>query len=324
MNDYLTAAEELFDYTQALRRDFHRHPELAFEEFRTAGIVAEELQALGFEVTTGVGRTGVVGVLEGEQDGPTVLLRFDMDALPIEEETGAEYASRVPGVMHACGHDGHTAIGLAVANILNNNRRHMAGRVKFVFQPAEEVAGGADSMLVDGVMDNPRPDYTLALHLWNERPLGWFGVSPGPTMAAAESFSIRIKGIGGHGASPHLTIDPVVAAAQLTISFQTIVARNIRPVDPGVLSVTRVDGGHAFNVIPPFVDMWGTIRYYSEEVRTMIHQRMEEIITGTAVATGCQIELNFPEAVPAVVNDPLVTKTVDQVARRRHQAGDDH
>jgi amidohydrolase len=316
MTDFIDQAESRFEYTQRLRRDFHRHPELAFQEVRTAGIVAAELNKLGLEVSTGIGRTGVIGVLEGGAEGPTVLLRFDMDALPIHEETGAEYASTVDGVMHACGHDGHTAIGLTVANILNSKRKGLAGRIKFVFQPAEEIAGGAESMVVDGALENPRPDQTLALHLWNERPVGWFGVSPGPTMAAAESFHIRISGKGGHGASPQLTIDPIATAAQLTTSLQTIVSRNVPPLDPAVLSVTRIEGGHTFNVIPPYVDMWGTIRYYSQQVEELLHRRMDAIVAGISQASECQIELDFPESVPAVINDPAITTRVKNTTRQ--------
>src|SRR5512141_1370324 len=186
MPDFLEQAQELFPYTQSMRRDFHRHPELGFREIRTGGIVARELEALGIEVTKGVGKTGVVGLLEGAKPGPTLLLRFDMDALPITEETEAEYTSQNHGVMHACGHDGHTAIGLTVARMLQEHRKELAGTVKLVFQPAEEGLGGAEAMMADGVLDNPRPDLTLSLHLWNEKPVGWLGAANGPVMAAAE------------------------------------------------------------------------------------------------------------------------------------------
>src|SRR3972149_12285503 len=175
MVDYLNEAYTLFEYTRQLRRDFHRFPELGFQEVRTAGIVARELTQLGLEVTTGVGKTGVVALLEGVRQGPVVLLRFDMDALPIQEETGAEYSSERPGVMHACGHDGHTAIGLTVARLLEAQRGSLAGMVKFVFQPAEEGLGGAQAMIADGVVEHPKPDISLALHLWNEKPAGWLG-----------------------------------------------------------------------------------------------------------------------------------------------------
>ena len=227
MDKILKEADRNFTYTQSLRRDFHMHPELGFQEFRTAGIVVRELNELGYEVKTGVGKTGVVALLEGAQAGPTLLLRFDMDALPITEQTDAPYASQNPGVMHACGHDGHTAVGLTVARILKGYQKQVHGTVKIIFQPAEEGLGGAKAMLADGVLDDPRPDMALAMHVWSEKPLGWLGVSAGPTMASSETFQIRLTGKGGHGGMPHLTVDPVLAAAQVVSALQSIVARNV-------------------------------------------------------------------------------------------------
>ena len=198
MADFLQEAEALFPYLQSMRRDFHIHPELGFREVRTGGIVARELETLGLEVTKGVGKTGVVAMLEGSKPGPTVLLRFDMDALPIVEETGTEYASQNPGVMHACGHDGHTAIGLTVAKLLHNHRDELAGSIKFCFQPSEEgfndeARGGNEMMIQDGVLENPHVDRTLALHLWNDQPLGWVGVAGGSVMAGAELFTVKLE-----------------------------------------------------------------------------------------------------------------------------------
>jgi amidohydrolase len=227
----------------ARRRDLHRHPELAFDEVRTAGIVAQTLTDLGVEVRTGVGGTGVVGLLEGAGDGPTVLVRADMDALPIEEETGADYASTAPGVMHACGHDAHTSIGLAVARMLADRRDTLAGRVMFVFQPAEEIGKGAEAMVADGVLDDPRPDVSLGLHLWNTLPVGTVAVTPGPCMSAADDWACTVRGRGGHGASPHETRDPVVAAAQIITALQTVASRNVSPLDQAVVTV-RGRGGH--------------------------------------------------------------------------------
>src|SRR6266498_1308136 len=255
MPDFLSQSQELFPYTQSLRRDFHKHPELGFREIRTGGIVAKELESLGIEVTKGVGKTGVIGLLEGARPGPTLLLRFDMDALPIVEETGAEYSSQNNGVMHACGHDGHTAIGLTVAKLLNAHRDELAGTIKFCFQPSEEGTngeeiGGAEMMMQDGLFDSPKVDMALALHLWNEQPLGWLGISGGPTMAGAELFSIKITGQGGHGAIPNVTIDPIVASTQIVTALQTIVSRNVSPLDTAVVSITTFHSGTAFNVIP--------------------------------------------------------------------------
>src|SRR4030065_18682 len=222
MINFLGEAQDLFEYTRDLRRDFHKHPEIGFKEVRTANIVARELTHLGMEVKTGVGQTGVVALLEGKSPGPLVLLRFDMDALPIQEETGAEYASENNGVMHACGHDGHVAIGLTVARILDKYREKFSGTVKFVFQPAEEGLGGAVSMIADGILQSPKPDVALALHIWNERPVGWIGIVPGLAMAAADTFEIRIIGKGGHGASPHLCNDPILASSQVINMLQGI------------------------------------------------------------------------------------------------------
>jgi len=321
MTDFLAQAKEWFPYTQSLRRDFHMHPELGFREVRTAGMVARELSALGLEVTTGIGKTGVVALLEGARPGPTVLIRFDMDALPIQEETGAAYASQHAGVMHACGHDGHTAIGLTVAKILHEQRQHLAGTVKFVFQPSEEMVGeegmgGAEMMIRDGVLNDPRPDYALALHLWNEQPLGWVGVAAGPVMAGAEQFQIRLTGKGGHAAAPHMNIDPIVAAAQIVTALQSITARNVAPLQAAVVSVTTIHAGEAFNVIPQTLEMSGTIRTFDLGVREKVLQRFAEIVEGVGAAMGCAVQFEVKRVTPAVINDSGVARRVQEVARR--------
>jgi amidohydrolase len=314
MDDILKEAHDLFDYTKNLRRDFHQHPELGFQEVRTASIVARELSELGLEVASGVAKTGVVAMLEGSQPGPVVLLRFDMDALPIQEETGAEYASLTPGLMHACGHDGHVAIGLGVARLLHAHREQIAGAVKLVFQPAEEGLGGGKLIVEEGVLDNPRPDLALALHIWNDKPLGWLGIASGPVMAAAETFSVRISGKGGHGALPDLAVDPVVAAAQVITALQTIVSRNVAPLQTAVVSVTSVRAGEAFNVIPPFVDLKGTIRTFDPEVRAALLQRFEQIIHRVSEALGCQAEVEVEAITPAVINNGRISSRVVEAA----------
>ncbi|HLF91508.1 MAG TPA: amidohydrolase [Anaerolineales bacterium] len=314
MPNYLSEAQTLFSYTQTLRRDFHQHPEIGFQEVRTAGIVARELRELGLEVSTGIAETGVVAMLEGSKPGPVALLRFDMDALPIHEETGAPYASQTPGVMHACGHDGHTAIGLTVARLLHSHRDELAGTVKLVFQPAEEGLGGAKRMVDEGVLANPRPDMSFALHLWNDKPFGWLGVTPGPAMAASGRFHITITGSGGHGASPQLTRDPVAAAAQIITALQTIVSRNVRPLDSAVVSVTAIEAGDAFNVIPSTAVMKGTYRTYRPETNQLLKERMEKITVGIAEAMGCTAEIVFWEVTPAVDNDPQLTARVQSIA----------
>ncbi len=314
--DFLSAAQDLFAYTRDLRRDFHMHPELGFQEVRTAGIVARELRSLGLEVSTGVAETGVVALLEGAHPGPVVLVRFDMDALPVTEETGAPYASQTEGRMHACGHDGHTAIGLTVARLLHARRADLHGTVKFVFQPAEEGLGGAARMVAESVLDDPRPQHTLALHLWNAAPLGWLGISAGPLMAAAEFFRIRLLGRGGHGAVPDAAVDPIVAAAQVVTALQSVVSRNVSPRETAVVSVTHIRAGETFNVIPPDALLEGTIRTFQPAVRETVLRRFREVVEGVAGAMGCQAEIEFMDYTPAVVNDPDVTALVQQAARR--------
>ena len=321
MPEFIQQARELFPYTQSLRRDFHMHPELGFREIRTGGIVAKELESLGIEVTKGVGKTGVVGLLEGTKPGPTLLLRFDMDALPITEETGAEYASQNQGVMHACGHDGHTAIGLTVAKILHAHRDQLEGTIKFCFQPSEEgnngeEAGGAEMMMRDGLLEGPHVDMSLSLHLWNEKPLGWLGVTKGPIMAGADIFTVRVTGRGGHGAIPDAAVDPIVAAANIVNALQTIVARNVSPLDTAVLSVTNIHGGTAFNVIPPEVKLEGTIRTFDEAVRQKVVERFEKIARGVGEGMGCQVEMEIKRITPALVNNESMTSRVQETAQR--------
>jgi amidohydrolase len=295
----------------ARRRDLHRHPELAFEETRTAGIVAKELLKLGLEVQTGVGKTGVVGLLEGDHPGLTVLVRADMDALPVHEQNETDYVSTVPGKMHACGHDGHTSIGLAVAKMLSARRAQMHGRVKFVFQPAEEVGNGAKAMIADGALENPRPDFAIGLHLWNNLPVGKVAVTPGPAMSAADDWRCVVTGYGGHGASPHQTKDPIAAAAQIITALQTVTSRNVDPLDTAVVTVAMIRGGDAFNIIPPTVEMKGTIRTYRQKTKEMVHARVRAICEGVAAAMGCSAELTFDEMTLAVDNDPVLS---DQIA----------
>ena len=319
MINFLEHAEELFPYTQSLRRDFHMHPELGFREIRTGGIVAKELEALGIEVTKGVGKTGVVGLLEGAKPGPTLLLRFDMDALPIVEETGAEYSSTNPGVMHACGHDGHTAIGLTVAKMLHARREELAGNIKFCFQPSEEGVNGEEvggnlMMMRDGVLDGPKVDKTLSLHLWNDKPLGWINVAKGPVMAGAEMFIVKLTGKGGHGAAPHTTIDPIVAAAQMVTALQTITSRNVAPLKSSVISVTSIHSGTTFNVIPQTAELAGTIRTFDPSVRKLVLERFEQVVRGTAKMMGCEVEIETKRVTPPVINNDEVSTSVLQSA----------
>lgn len=314
MVNYFEEARKLFEYTQALRRDFHRHPEMGFQEVRTSGIVARELEQLGLEVQTGIAKTGVIANLTGKDEKPVVLVRFDMDALPIQEENDVEYASQNLGIMHACGHDGHTAIGLSVARLLNAHRGELNGTVKFVFQPAEEGLGGAEEMVKEGVLENPKPDVVLALHLWNEQPIGWLGITQGAVMAASDRFQLKIIGKGGHGATPHLVVDPILASCQIVNSLQSIVSRNVPPLQSAVVTVTSIHGGEAFNVVPQEVVLKGTIRSYEKETREMIHRRFDQIVKGVAQAFGCHAEVETWMVTPAVINDNIITRRVQEIA----------
>ena len=316
MADFISEAQSLFEYTQALRRDFHAHPELGFHEVRTAGIVNRELNSLGLKIHTGIAGTGIVALLEGAKPDPVILVRADMDALPIVEQTGAAYSSLNPGVMHACGHDGHTAILLTVAKMLHTHRHELAGTVKFMFQPAEEGMGGAEKMIGGGVLENPKVDVALGLHVWNEKPVGWFGIANGPAMAGAEIFKIKVIGRGGHGAAPHLAVDPVLVAAQIVCALQGIVARNVAPLQTAVISVCTIHAGETFNVIPPAVELTGTIRTFAPEIRNRVLQRFEETVRGVAGAMECQAEIDLQQLTPATVNQAETACIVQTVARR--------
>lgn len=314
MTNLYQEAQSLFEYTQSMRRDFHRHPELGFKEFRTAGIVAGELQKLGLEVSTGVAKTGVVAMLEGAKPGKVVMLRFDMDALPIMEANQTDYTSQNPGVMHACGHDGHTAVGLTVARLLVQHRSELCGSVKLVFQPAEEGQGGAQSMVAEGVLENPKVDACFGAHLWNEQPVGWMAVAEGPLMAGSEIFTIKLTGSGGHGALPNRTIDPIQAAAQIVTALQTIVSRNVSPFQSAVVSVTMVKAGDAFNIIPQTAELNGTIRTFEKEVRSLVLARFTQVVEGIAAAMGCEVEITLKRLTPAVVNNPALAHRATQLA----------
>ena len=314
--DYQAQAHAMQDQLVAWRRDLHMHPEMGFEEIRTAGIVTEHLERLGYQVHTGIAKTGVVGVLQGARPGPTVMLRFDMDALPIQEANQVAYSSQTPGVMHACGHDGHVAIGMGVAALLQRQRDELAGTVKLVFQPGEEGMNGAEVMVKEGALDKygPRPDAAFGLHLWTQSPLGQAGTTVGPMMAAADRWSLTIKGRGGHGAQPHQTADPLVATAHIISALQTIVSRNVNPQKTAVVTVGTVNGGTAFNIIPGQAELSGTIRTFEKKVREIILQRMEALCQGVASGMGVEADLKVDLLTPAVVNDAAMTSLIQQVA----------
>ena len=314
MTDFRAEAEAMRDQLIAWRRDFHMNPELAFEEHRTAGIVAQHLTDLGYHVETGIARTGVIGLLEGTSPGPVVMLRFDMDALAVTETTGAAYASLTAGRMHACGHDAHVSLGMGLAQLLADHRDEIAGTVKLVFQPAEEGGGGAQLMVREGALEAPAPDVFLATHVWIDKPVGTADVTPGPAMAAAEEFTCTIYGEGGHGAAPHQTIDPIVTAAQVITALQTVVSRNVAPLEEAVISVGTIHGGDAFNVIPPHVEMTGTIRSFKPEIRELVLQRLREVVENVTAACGAKAKLEIQSITPAVVNDAETSEVVRRAA----------
>ena len=312
----LSEAETLFEYSRLIRRDIHMHPELGFKEVRTAAVVARDLNELGLKVSTGIANTGITAIIDSGKPGKVCMLRFDMDALPIQEDTGAEYASILPGIMHACGHDAHVAIGLTAAKLLSLHRTDFTGSVKLVFQPAEEGLGGAETMVKEGVLTNPRPDYALGIHVWNDQPLGWIGISSGPVMAASEIFRVIIRGKGGHGALPSSTIDPIFAAAQIISSLQSIVSRNVHPQKTAVVSVTAIHGGQAFNVIPQEVEIKGTIRTFEPSVRDTVLGNFIKVTEGVANSLGCTVEIDLQPLTPALNNNEYVTGIIQQTAKK--------
>jgi len=312
---FLAEAEALRDELVAIRRDLHMHPELGFQEVRTARIVAERLGALGYEVQSGVGKTGVVGLLQGGQPGErTVLLRFDMDALPIQEENEVPYCSQTPGVMHACGHDAHVAVGIGVATILARHRDSLPGTVKLMFQPAEEGLGGALAMIADGVLEGPKPDVALGLHVSSTHDLGTAVVRSGAMMAASDAFRVLVRGRGGHGAHPDQTIDAVLVASQIVVALQTIVARNVNPEETAVVTVGAFKAGEAGNVIADTAELRGTIRSFNPAVRELLHRRVREVCEGVAATFGAVAEVQLRIGVDATVNAERPTAVMHQAA----------
>ncbi|MBR0672047.1 M20 aminoacylase family protein [Neoroseomonas soli] len=289
----------------AWRRDFHENPELAFEEVRTSRIVAEKLREFGCdEVVTGIAKTGVVGVIRGRNaaSGRAIGLRADMDALPILEDTGLPYASKTPGKMHACGHDGHTTMLLGAAKYLAETR-NFDGTVYVIFQPAEENFGGGEVMVKEGLFERFPMERVFGLHNWPAIPAGTFAWREGPVMAAVANLEVTITGKGAHGAMPHNGNDPIVIAAAIVQALQSIVARNVEPVDAGVITIGHITGGHTYNVIPQTVTMLGTARWFDKEVGDLLEKRFLETVTGIAAAFGASAEAKFIRLYPATINE---------------------
>lgn len=295
------------------RRQLHQKPELGFQEQITAEFIQQKLTAWGITHQTGIATTGIVATIPGKHPGKVLAIRADMDALPIQEANQVPYRSQHDGKMHACGHDGHTAIALGTAYYLSQHQ-DFAGTVKIIFQPAEEGPGGAKPMIEQGVLSNPDVDAIIGLHLWNNLPLGTIGVRSGALMAAVECFRLSVIGKGGHGAMPDQTIDSIVVAAQIVNALQTIVSRNVKPLDSAVVTVGEFHAGTALNVIAHSAELSGTIRYFNPELETLIGARLEAIIAGVCQMHGATYDLNHWQLYPATINDPTIAELVRSVA----------
>lgn len=305
----------LRDRTVAVRRDLHAHPEIAFEEVRTMGVIADRLRDLGLDPKTGVGRTGVVAVWDSGRPGPTVLARADIDALPMPDEKTVAYASQNAGACHACGHDGHTAILLSVAEIVAADQDDLCGRVVFLFQPAEEVVRGAEAMIADGALDGLEIDHVLGLHLSSEHPTGHVSYRTGPAMAATDRFRIVVHGHGGHAAKPNETTDPVLVSSHLVLALQALVSRESDPVAPRVISVTSVQGGTAYNIIPESVELKGTLRTFDATLRETLTRRIHDVAGHVCATFGATAEVEWIPGSPAVVNDVDACARFGRLAR---------
>ncbi|WP_297069023.1 M20 family metallopeptidase [Thermococcus sp.] len=292
------------------RRDFHMHPELGYEEERTSRIVEEHLREWGYSIK----RVGTGIIADIGRGGKTIALRADMDALPIQEENDVPYKSKIPGRMHACGHDAHTAMLLGAAKIIAEHKGELNGRVRLIFQPAEEGGNGAVRMIEGGAIEGV--DAIFGFHVWMDLPSGVIGIRDGPFLAGAGIFNGKVIGKGGHGASPHETVDPIPVTAEAVLAFQTITSRNVPPVESGVLSVTSLHGGTAFNVIPEEVKFRGTIRFFKPEVGELIRRRMREVLEGVTKAHGAKYELNIEELTPPTINSPEMVDFARKVAEK--------
>ncbi|MCO6041065.1 M20 metallopeptidase family protein [Thermococcus alcaliphilus] len=305
----LKEALKIKDQIIAWRRDFHMHPELGYEEERTSKIVEEHLREWGYKIKR-IGTGIIADIGKGEK---TIALRADMDALPVQEENDVPYKSRIPGKMHACGHDAHTAMLLGAARIIAEHENELPNKVRLLFQPAEEGGNGALKMIEGGALEGVNAIF--GLHVWMELPSGVVGIREGPFMAGAGRFDVEIEGKGGHGASPHETIDPVPIAAQAILAFQTIISRNLNPLESGVVSVGSIKAGEAFNVIPEKVYMNGTYRFFTPETKALIEKRIEEILKGITLANNASCELKIEEISPPAINDPKMASLARKVAQ---------
>jgi len=293
-----------------LRRDLHRIPETAYTEKKTSAYVANYLNNLKLEVKTGIARYGAVGLMKTGRPGPTVMIRADMDALPLKEITELAFASEHEGVMHACGHDAHMAMVLGAATVFNTLKDEISGNIKFLFQPAEEGPGGAKPMIEAGVMESPKVDYCIACHVWPDIPEGTIGVRPGPFMAAMDRFDIKIKGKGGHGAMPQLCIDALEVGTQVVNALQRIVSRQMDPLEPTVVTIGTFHAGTAFNIIPAEAEMSGTTRTFNPDIWNSWEARIAKLVRGVCDSMGCDFELKFSQGYPVTINDASMAEIV--------------
>ncbi|MGL5329638.1 MAG: M20 metallopeptidase family protein [Peptostreptococcaceae bacterium] len=309
-------SEKYYERTKELRHLIHMYPEEGYKEYKTSELVINELNNLNIKVQNNIAKTGVIGLIEGKYPGKTVLLRADMDALKLEERADVQYKSKVPGMMHACGHDGHVAGLLGAAMILNDLKDYLHGNVKLMFQPAEERDGGAKPMIDEGILENPKVDAVFGAHLWGLLKENQVHVKHGAMMAAPDIFTIKIIGVGGHGSAPHKGIDSIVLASQVINSLQTIVSRKINPLNPVVLSFGRIEGGDCHNVIPNEVEIEGTVRTFSDEDRELVPKLMEDLIKGITLSQGANYEFVWESKYPALINDDKMTDLVKESATK--------
>lgn len=305
-------AQEISQYTIKTRRRLHQIPELAFQEFETAKFVIEQLKQMDFEVKEGVGGTGVMALFDSGRPGKTLMLRFDMDGLPVQEDTAHTFASLCDGRMHACGHDGHMAVGLSLARLLRENPDEINGKVLFVFQPAEEIGQGAKAMIADGLFDFVPVDYALAVHLWAEKPFGWVAIPDGPVMGGSSDLMIDVTGKGGHAAKPDLTIDPLYIASQIIVALQSVVSRSISPSQSAVVSITQMEASDRRNIISNKARMAGTIRWFDNQTRELIEERIESIAKGIAESFGADADVLITESTIPVNNQTYISNICRQ------------
>lgn len=312
----INISSEVLDLKQETietRRLIHKYPELGFQETKTSELIFNTLKDLGYEVKR-IAKTGVIGLIKGKDQSKTIAIRADIDCLPLQELNNTEYKSQHEGKMHACGHDGHTSVALSVAKILKNNQDKLKYNVKFLFQPAEEGPGGAEPMIQEGALENPKVDAIIGLHVWNTMDIGKVAIKSGAFMASADEFTVTIKGKGGHGAQPHLTVDSIVVSAYVITALQTIISRYTDPLEPAVLTIGKIEGGSNFNIIAESVKFIGTVRTFNKKIRDEIESKIKQIISNTCESFGAECEIKYTKLYPPTINNQEMSDLVNEVA----------